>query len=330
MDTLEKNASLPANVATTHSSTGERTKSVAILLCTYNGQDYLQEQLDSFIHQTHDNWSLYVSDDGSTDNTLLILKQYQTLLGAHRLKIYEGPRKGFGRNFLSLIKNPDLQGDFYTFSDQDDIWHSDKLSRAVTALSPSTEIQPALYCSRTRLVDSTGVPTGFSPLFRKTPGFRNALVQSLAGANTMMINTAALNILRRTPDDAEVVAHDWLAYLLISACGGKVIYDAQPTLDYRQHQNNVIGSNSGARQRLIRIWKMFGGRLKKWSTLNLIILDNSGLPFTTENRLTLDCFIAGRQSGFFKRLTLMKKANLYRQTILGQISLMVAILINKI
>jgi glycosyltransferase involved in cell wall biosynthesis len=304
--------------------------SVAILLCTYNGEEYLQEQLDSFIQQTHTRWALYVSDDGSTDNTLAILEQYQKLLGRDRLKIYKGPKQGFGKNFLSLIKNPDLKGSFFAFSDQDDIWHQDKLSRALTALPNPPHHFPALYCSRTRLVDSTARPIGFSPLFQKKPSFRNALVQSLAGANTMMINAAGLDLLRRTPDDAEVVAHDWLAYLLISACGGEVIYDPVPTLDYRQHQNNVIGSNSGARQRMIRVWKMLEGRQRKWSNLNLFILNNSGAVLTAENRESLEYFETGRQSGFLKRLILLGKARLYRQSVAGQISLAVAVVLKKL
>lgn len=325
----------------THNKTGQvrhavepsydsQPDSVAILLCTYNGEEYLQDQLDSFIQQTHTQWALYVSDDGSTDNTLVILERYQNLLGRDRLKIYNGPRQGFGKNFLSLIKNPDLEGSFFAFSDQDDIWHQDKLSRALTALPKPPHHLPALYCSRTRLVDSSARPIGFSPLFQKKPGFRNALVQSLAGANTMMINAAGLDLLRRTPDDAEVVAHDWLAYLLISACGGKVIYDPVPTLDYRQHQNNVIGSNSGARQRMMRVWKMLGGRQRKWSNLNLFILNNSGAALTAENKETLEYFETGRQSGFLNRLILMGKARLYRQSVAGQISLAVAVVLKKL
>ncbi|HCR1066432.1 TPA: glycosyltransferase [Klebsiella aerogenes] len=68
---------------------------IAVLLCTYNGEKYLKEQIDSIINQTYKNWVIYVSDDGSTDGTIAILEEYQRKLGEGRLHITHGPRKGF-------------------------------------------------------------------------------------------------------------------------------------------------------------------------------------------------------------------------------------------
>jgi glycosyltransferase involved in cell wall biosynthesis len=303
---------------------------VAILLCTYNGSAFLDQQLESFASQTHDNWVIYASDDGSSDETLDILTGFQTKYGQDRLTVCSGPRQGFAKNFMSLVKNHTITADYFAFSDQDDIWLEDKLERSIAKLAGSPQGVPTLYCSRTRLINADRRVTGFSPLFTKLPGFRNALVQSLAGANTMLINNAARDLLAETADDAHIVAHDWLAYLLVSGCGGKVIYDPVPTLDYRQHGGNLIGANSSLKERLVRLGKMCSGRFSRWSSQNLYILNSFKPKLTPENRLTLSDFEQARQSSFIRRLSLMRKSGVYRQTPQGNVSLILAACLNKI
>ncbi|WP_460120603.1 glycosyltransferase family 2 protein [Pseudomonas sp. H3_G09] len=302
---------------------------VAILLCTYNGAAFIEEQLDSFAKQTHDEWVIYASDDGSSDETINYLQDFQHKHGEHRLVLLEGPRQGFAKNFLSLIKNPALQADYFAFSDQDDVWYPDKLERSIASLAKVGEV-PALYCSRTRLVSADCKVIGHSPFFMAPPGFRNALVQSIAGANTMLINRKARALLAETPDDAVIVAHDWLTYILVSGCGGEVIYDPIPTLDYRQHGGNLIGANSGLKQRVTRLRKMCSGRFNVWSDQNLIILADFKKKLTPDNRLTLERFEWARQSPLLRRLSLMRKSGVYRQTHKGNISLFVATCMNKI
>ena len=90
---------------------------VAILLCTYNGARFLPEQLDSLEAQTHQNWVVYASDDGSTDATLEILQQYQAKWPSGKLTIRTGPQKGFCQNFLSLTCDPNIRADYYAFCD---------------------------------------------------------------------------------------------------------------------------------------------------------------------------------------------------------------------
>lgn len=302
---------------------------VAILLCTYNGAAFLSEQLESFATQTHRNWVIYASDDGSNDETVKLLKGFQDRQGDDRLVILEGPRKGFAKNFLSLIKNPSIDADYFAFSDQDDVWFPDKLERSIAALA-GAQSSPALYCSRTRLVSADRKVIGASPLFVAPPHFRNALVQSIAGANTMLINRQSRALLAGTADDAVIVAHDWLTYLLVSGCGGKVTYDQIPTLDYRQHGGNLIGANSGFKERLIRLGKMCSGRFNEWSNQNLIVLADFKQKLTSENRLTLERFEQARQSSLLRRLYLMRQSGVYRQTGKGNVSLFIATCLNKI
>ena len=303
---------------------------VAIFLCTYNGADFLAQQLDSFVQQTHKDWVVYASDDGSNDATLSILQRYQGVLGEERLVIQQGPGQGFAQNFMSLVKNPMISADYYAFSDQDDVWFADKLERGLARLSDTPPTLPALFCSRTRLIDASGQVIGYSPLFAKVPSFRNALVQSLAGANTMLLNVAERDILDKTPSDAHIVSHDWLTYLLVSGCGGPVIYDREPTLDYRQHGSNLIGANSGFTDRLVRIRKMFAGTFREWNRHNLYLLNSCTKQLTSESRTTLERFERARESSLLRRMYLLKQAGVYRQTSLGNIGLVLAASIGRV
>ena len=185
--------------------------SVAILLCTFNGAGFLPAQLSSYTDQLLADWRIYASDDGSSDETCAILSEFQRRLGPSRMEMRDGPRGGYVANFLSLACDPSIGADYYAFSDQDDIWESEKLSRAVNWLQSASSQVPAVYCSRTRLIDENGREYGFSPLFRRKPDFKNALVQSIAGGNTMVFNRAAkisLNgrRLRRSRSVARLVA----------------------------------------------------------------------------------------------------------------------------
>ncbi|MEE4691803.1 glycosyltransferase family 2 protein [Pseudomonas alliivorans] len=297
---------------------------VAILMCTYNGAAYLHEQLESFLAQTFSSWTLYVSDDASTDDTLSILADYQHRWGEQKIRIFNGPRQGFGKNFLSLLKRPEVKARYYAFSDQDDVWFSDKLQRSVELLEGIDKQTPGLYCSRTRLIDKTGKVIGFSPLFLRPTSFRNALVQSIAGANTMLVNHAARELLMLVPEDATVVAHDWLTYMIVSACGGKAIYDDKPSLDYRQHAGNLIGANTSFKDRLTRIQKMFSGRFAEWNDANIHILEALYPNMSEASRTTLSHFDTGRHMKLPERIREICKSGVYRQTAGGSITLIIA------
>lgn len=302
---------------------------IAILLCTYNGSNYLREQLDSFITQNHRNWVVYASDDGSTDGTLDILYEYQCKLG-NQLIILDGPRQGFARNFVSLIQHPLVDGDYFAFSDQDDIWFEDKLSRSLTALQSERQGIAALYCSRTQYVDASGKPLGYSPLFSKPPSFRNALVQSLAGANTMLINRWTRELLATTAADARIVAHDWLTYLLVSSYQGVIVYDPVPTLLYRQHSGNLIGSNSGVSRKFVRLINALRGSFCEWNEMNLQILSEHKTSLCQENQQILEQYACARTSPLVERMRLLGNSGVYRQTLAGNLSLLAAAILNKL
>lgn len=303
---------------------------VAILLCTYNGQQYLAEQMNSFSAQSYTNWQVFASDDRSKDDTVTILKSYQALWGEKKLSLYPGPEKGFAANFLSLIRNVNVQANYYTYSDQDDIWEADKLQRSIDWLSTVPEDLPALYFSRTRLVDEKNCFIGFSELFTKPPSFRNALVESMGGGNTMMFNHAAYKLLLKLSQHVDSISHDLWTYTLISGCGGQVFYDTYPSVRYRQHGGNLMGTNKNWSARFVRIRMLFQGRFKRWNDAKIHALQQINDELTEKNQKIFRTFLTARKKKLFTRMIGLKRSGIYRQTFLGNLGLIVATIFNKV
>ena len=306
------------------------TPLVAILLCTYNGERFLAEQLDSLESQTHQNWIVIASDDGSTDKTLEILKQYQSKWPSGKLTIRSGPQKGFCQNFLSLACDPQIKADYYAFCDQDDVWLPEKLSTALNNIIFHQDSNiPYLYCGRTKYVNENLKPCGMSPLFVFPPSFRNALVQSIAGGNTMVFNQASKNLIEKV-GVVDVPSHDWWLYQLISGVGGDVFYDRNPQLLYRQHEFALVGGNNSFPAKMERIWMLFQGRFQKWNTQNINALKQANHLLAKNNQEILRLFNIMRGAKLKDRFGLMEVCGLYRQTKRGTFSLFLAALIKKI
>jgi|JI102314A2RNA_FD_contig_71_1222280_length_1303_multi_3_in_0_out_0_1 glycosyltransferase involved in cell wall biosynthesis len=303
---------------------------VAVLMCTMQGQHFLAEQLNSIATQTHPSWAIWASDDGSDDHTHAILEYYQSHWGEDRVSIHAGPEEGSTANFLSLTCRADIDADYFAYADQDDVWESDKLERAVEWLKTIPEDVPALYGSRTLLVDARNQHIGYSPLFEREPSFRNALVQSIAGGNTMVFNRAARDLLRSAGEAVEAITHDWWAYMLVTSCGGQVHYDAYPTVRYRQHNANQFGSNADVGAQLRRARLLLQGRFRGWVDANLRALQRVRHMMTPENQQVLDEFIRARQRWVGARLVGLRRSGIFRQTLLGNLGLSLAALINRL
>jgi glycosyltransferase involved in cell wall biosynthesis len=303
---------------------------VAILLCTFHGEKYLSEQLESIAAQTHKNWKIWVSDDGSQDQTHKILIEYQELWGKDRLSIHSGPREGFVTNFLSLVSRADSNSDFYAYSDQDDIWESDKLERAVSFLTTVPNQVLGLYCSRTRVVNQDDRTINLSPDYSKPPSFRNALTQNIASGNTMVFNKATRAQLIRIEDGSDIVYHDWFTYILVTGCGGEVYFDKNPSVRYRQHDSNQLGSNLGFLPTLYRFSLMLRGRFRGWNEKNISALKKYEDRLTKKSWESLRQFDAARHASLPNRMRLLIESGVYRQTLLGNIGLFIAALLKKI
>jgi len=311
-------------------SSAHNFPTVAILLCTYQGQKFLQAQLDSFLTQTHSNWVLWVSDDGSNDGTHAILNQALKAWGKDKISIQNGPKEGFSANFLSLTCKMDIQADYYAYSDQDDIWQSDKLARALAVLKTVPADVSALYCPSTLVVDADDRPICTSPFFTKLPSFANALIQNIGGGNTMVFNDAARKLLIEAGKSVNVVTHDWWVYLLVSGCGGQIFYDAEPTVRYRQHEHNLVGMNASMSARLKRIIQLFKGKFREWTDLNITALNSMRVHLTPKNQQILNQFVVARQQPLLRRMLALKSSGIYRQTLFGKLGLIVGAVFNKI
>lgn len=303
---------------------------VTVMLCTFNGERFLAEQLDSIAGQTHASWSVLVSDDGSSDATLDILRAYQARWGDNRLNVVDGPRKGFAQNFMSIACGLEISSDYYSWADQDDIWHEKKIEKALEWIKTVPENEPALYCGRTETVTADGFSVGQSPLFGRPPSFNNSLVQSIAGGNTMVFNRAALKILKAVGNDFPIVSHDWWAYLVVSGVGGIVHYDENSYVRYRQHDSNLVGSNSGFFSRLKRMRMILSGRFCIWNQQNIAALESMRTLLSNENQTILRDFKQARTGNVVKRFVYLKRSGVYRQTRFGNCALLFAVLCNAI
>lgn len=320
-----------ATADVSHSAAAAPQPLVAILLCTYNGEEFLGAQLNSIARQSHPRWKVWASDDGSRDATRAILAQYRKEWGEAQLSVLDGPRKGFVANFLSLACNKDIAADYFAFADQDDLWERDKLERALTWLAGVPSGKPALYMSRTRLIDKSGADIGFAPLFTsRPPTFANAIVQNIGGGNTMVFNAAARDIIAAGTNDTGMVAHDWWSYMLITGAGGVAHYDTYPGVRYRQHGANVHGSNAGVLNRLWRALLVFGGRFKSWSDRNIRSLAPARDLLTPENQRIFDAFNAARSGSLPARLMALKRSGVHRQGFVDNIGLYVAAVFNRL
>ena len=217
--------------------------SVAILLSTYNGERHLPALLDSVAAQTEPDWRLVVRDDGSTDGTLEQVRQFAA---AHpgRVHVEAGSNLGAAASFMTLLGSPEAAADVVAFCDQDDVWHPDKVARAVAHLRKAGT-SPALYCSRAVLVDASLQRVGLSPPFDRI-GFDFALFENVAIGCTTALNRAGHQLIAgRLPPAGGVVVHDWWCYLVIAALDGQLFCDPEPSVDYRLHGENVIGLPRG-------------------------------------------------------------------------------------
>ena len=306
------------------------TPHICILMSTYNGEKFLAEQLQSIEDQTHKNWRLVISDDGSSDNTLAIAKQFQEKWGTDRLEIRQGPQQGFCQNFLSMACDTTLRADLYAFSDQDDVWMADKLERAVAYFNSNNDSQlPRAYGSRTQIVDEALNPLGFSPEFTLPRSFRNALVQSISGGNTQVFNQSAKQLFEQAGQQ-KVVSHDWWLYQVVKGSGGIFYFDPKPTLLYRQHANALVGGNQSFKGKIDRILYVLNGRFKNWNDINYTALCNIRHLLTKDSQDILEIFGKFRGAKLKDRIRLLEVCGLYRQTWQGTFNLWLATIINKI
>lgn len=307
-----------------------KSPKIAILMATYNGGSFIEEQLSSIVRQFGVRPTLVISDDGSADQTLAELKRFKTNNPKIPVCILSGPKKGFAENFRFLIQSAPDECDYYAFCDQDDIWMDSKMHHSIAAIVDIPKEIPTLYCGRTQLMSVDGKFIGISPAFRRSPKFANALVQSIAGGNTMVLNSAGLTVLKKASRTDSFVSHDWFAYQIISASGGIVVFDDCPQIYYRQHDKNVIGKNTGTAASVKRLFAALCGSYRRWNDINITLLDANRSLLCGDAIEQLDNFQQARTGNVFVRLNALRRSGVYRQTLAGTISLWVACILHKL
>lgn len=293
--------------------------SVHILMGVHNGAAFLGEQLMSLSEQSHKVWHLTVSDDGSTDETPVVMADFAAQhTGAVTLKT--GPKQGFSANFMQLIRDLPAQPGHVTFADQDDIWMPDKITRGMAALADSGT-QPTLYCCRRWYWTPDTDQRSASPGITQPCTFRNALIENVASGNTIVLNPAAAELARVAAQRVQAVyAHDWWLYLLITGAGGRVVFDnGAPSLLYRQHDSNVIGAGQGITQQIARKVLVMKGAFSERLQSNLTALNQTRDLLTEDVRIALDQFATARSAGFLARLAGLHRVKPYRQSLMGNI-----------
>lgn len=236
-------------------------KRVQVLVSTYNGQEYLREQLDSILAQDCGekgiaSLSVLVRDDGSTDGTAEILREYAGRYPG-QFDWIAGENCGVIQSFFTLIEQSDEEADYYAFSDQDDFWKPGKLSAGIRRLEEMEEDgRPHLYGCKPQLVDEQLQPLTSEikrPPMR--PSFSNALVENIIPGCTAVMNRVMRDLIRADIPDFTVM-HDWWFYL-VASCFGTVCYDETPYICYRQHSGNVVGWN-------VSRWREFRERVRRF------------------------------------------------------------------
>lgn len=219
---------------------------VEILMATYNGAEFVAEQIKSILNQSYTQWHLTINDDCSTDGTYKILrdyeKKYPDKISVSQSKVNS---KNAKNNFFFMLHN--TTADYIMFCDQDDCWLPDKIKLTLEAMRKNEENNvPVLVHTDLRVVDSS-LNTVSESMFKaqklnyKKNKPNNLVVQNIVTGCTVMINKSLAQLLQHTPQAVEV--HDWWIGVVASVFG-KIIFINEPTILYRQHSLNVCGAKN--------------------------------------------------------------------------------------
>lgn len=216
---------------------------INILMATYNGRKYLREQIDSILNQSFTDFRLLISDDASTDSTLKILEEYEKK--DKRVEIYSHAKNiGVVANFEFLLSK--VRSEYFMFADQDDVWEKDKIEKSLKKLE---ETGSDLVFSDLEVVDeklnqiapSFWKQKGFYEKIKKYNSFEALYLNNYINGCTILCKSLWINKVLPFPKKSKYVIHDyWLA--LMVAQEGRITYIEKPTMKYRQHGKNQVGS----------------------------------------------------------------------------------------
>jgi glycosyltransferase involved in cell wall biosynthesis len=211
---------------------------VTVLLATYNGVSFLDEQLTSLSEQQNVDVEVLVNDDGSSDGTMKILWKWRDR--GLIVSISESTGLGSTKAFLKLLQECDDKP-YVAFCDQDDIWEKDKLTSQLNFVHGTVPMMS--ICLRT-YIDESGNEIGKSKVLRNSPSFENACFENIAPGNTTVLNNSAVKLVNSLKNPPVNHYDSWI-YLLISTFG-KVNYSPLHLVRYRIHSENSVGLRSSS------------------------------------------------------------------------------------
>lgn len=284
---------------------------VNILMSTYNGQQFLAEQIRSIQEQSYADWTLFIRDDGSSDNTKEILKDFERQDSRiHIIDNDESDNLGVIKSFHKLVNHD--RADFYFFSDQDDVWLPNKLELSLKEAQNYPADLPLMVYMDLKVVNQDLEIMTESMVKSQSHHANTELVQELT-ENTVtggvaMINHTLAEMWQETDD---ILMHDWYLALLASAFGNLVFID-QPGELYRQHSDNVLGARTLSK------------RFKKWIRPHILfavywdLIKNSQkqarnllqMPLSQSNRELIEAFVTIMDKPMLERFRILRKYGL--------------------
>ncbi|TSJ36398.1 glycosyltransferase family 2 protein [Mucilaginibacter corticis] len=292
---------------------------ILILMASYNGEKYIEAQLDSVINQTFRNWRLLIRDDGSTDLTLEIVKKYLKKNGKINLAINEGEEHGSVANFAALfdLARKDLEAAYFMFCDQDDVWLPEKIEASLNQLQKMEDAHPnapVLVYGSLQMISENGEEINQAIKLRPQLGFKQTLVQNFAFGCTMMFNKSLLDLVRVIPRTS--VNHDhWVA--LFTSAFGYSGFITEPMIKYRQHQQNVTSQGSSFQKRYGRFTKGLNDQLlnyKRQMTMLIQFNQNFGAQLKNNDKQLLTEYLNGYYKGRWAMLYQILKHKIFKLT----------------
>lgn len=216
---------------------------VAILLATYNGEKYIRKQLDSLAKQSYSEFTCFIHDDGSSDNTKKVVDDF--ISRDDRFVYVDGPSQhGAKGNFMYLLSN--IESEYYLFCDQDDYWHTDKVKRLLSLLVKIENEKPSLCFCNLNVVNDEGKVISedfmeYSGFYVKKLDYKNILFKNVAPGCVMILNKRLRNEAIKLKSLENIAMHDWWC-IAVACTKGNCSFLNESLNDYYQHSTQQIGA----------------------------------------------------------------------------------------
>ncbi len=286
---------------------------VNILLSTYNGEKYLEEQVESIQNQTFTDWNLLIRDDGSTDGTVSVIRSLAARDKRIRF-INDGniANRGVVGSFYELVKYEDA--DYYLFCDQDDYWLKDKIDTQIAEAQRHSADEPHMNYMDPVVVNAD-LKTINSSMIRSQSGHANTLLVQELTENTV---TGGVSLINRALAEKwqgvnpDIMMHDWFLALCATAYGSLVFIDKPGEL-YRQHEANVLGARTLSKRlrTFAQPWKLVG---KYWTLITrsqkqaaILLSESYANGLLDEKRRMIGAFVDVTSQKFLQRIKTLGK-----------------------